>query len=483
MSLMVDRRRGTGSAGGTAFQGVAFAVFSVAFAVGTLVHEFQSTALWWIAIPIAVVALAVIVRPTKPSLLVALLALLAIECVTALPDPINHQILMGILGLTLGPWWLWTRLRHPEVANDPAAMWTMVAPYLRVSFIVLWAAASLSKLNTGFTDLAATCSVWILQSIPFVQIPTPLHPAVIYGTIVLELSIPTMLLFHRTRPFAIVLAFGFHLVSCFAGHSSFSGFAWSMYVLFLPPVVLARGVVLARRSVLEKGPEKVRSLFAAAIARPVVTVAVLSVVWVLGRYVAVGMLPGSLRGGARHWGALLICVTFMVATAAVLVRLRRHWIPAPGTPRASLRVTSVLMVLGIGLVVFTAAMPYLGLKTRAAFTMFSNVRTEPGHWNHLLVPEAVRVFDWQNGEVHIISTDNPELDRKIAALDAQDTVLLGARRIVDEFPDAEVRYTLDGVERVASPVSSDPVLGQPLSAAQEYLGALRPFVEGGTCQH
>ncbi|MGD9528170.1 HTTM domain-containing protein [Pseudonocardia sp.] len=479
MDLVVDRRRDIAGVGGTAFAGVAYAVFAVAFAIGTLVHEFQSTALWWVAIPIAVVAFAVILRPTKPALLVTLLALLGLECFTALPDPINHQILMGILGLTLGPWWVWTRLRHPEIANDPAAMWVRVTPYLRVSFIVLWASAAIAKLNTGFTDVAATCSVWILQSIPFVTVPTPLHPAVIYGTMALELSIPTMLLFHRTRPFAIVLAFGFHLVSCFAGHSSFSGFAWSMYILFLPPAVLARGVVLARRSV----PERMRGAVAAAIARPVLTVAVLAAVWVLGRYVAIGMLPASLRGGARHWGALLLCVTFMLASGWLLLRLRPHWLPAPRAPRASLRVTSVVMILGIGLVAFTAAMPYVGLKTRAAFTMFSNVRTEPGHWNHLLIPESVRVFDWQDGEVHFISTDDPVLDRKIKALDAEDTVLLGARRIADEFPDATVHYTLDGVERVAAPVSSDPVLGLPLSPAQEYFGALRPFVEGGTCQH
>jgi hypothetical protein len=472
--LMVDRGVGTGRA--PALRGVAFAVFAVAFAVGTLVHEFQSTSLWWVAIPIAVVAFAVILRPNRPGWLVALLALLALEAVTALPDPINHQILMGILGLTLGPWWLWLRLRAPEVADDPAAMWDRMAPYLRLSFVLLWAAAAVAKLNTGFTDLAASCSVWILQSIPFVEVPTPTQPLVIYGTMALELSIPTMLLFHRTRPFAIVAAFGFHLVSCFAGHSSFSGFAWSMYLLFLPPATLARGVVLARRAVPQ-------GLLRTAVARPVAAVVALSVLWVLGRYVAVGLLPGSLRGGARHWGALLICVTFMVLTGALLVRLRAHWLPARG-PRASLRVTNVVMVLGIGLVLFTAAMPYLGLKTRAAFTMFSNVRTEPGHWNHLLIPEAVRVFDWQDGgEVRFLATDDPALDRKIETLEARDVVLLGARRIVDDFPDATVRYTLDGVERVAAPVASDPVLGRPLSVVQEYLGPIRPFVDDGTCQH
>ena len=462
------------------FHGIAFSVFAVAFAIGTLIHEFQSTALWWIAIPIAVTAVVVILRPNRPAWLVLMLALLGVECVTALPDPINHQILMGVLGLTVGPWWLWMRLRAPEIATDPAEMYRRLGPYLRLSFVILWAAAALAKLNTGFTDVLASCSVWILQSIPGVQVPTPLHPLVIYGTIALELSIATLLLFHRTRPFAIVLAFGFHLVSCFAGHSSFSGFAWSMYFLFLPPAVLARGVVLARRAL----PEPVRAGVLTAAARPVATAVALSAVWVGVRYgVADILLPRSLRGGARHWGAVILCVTWMLATGWLLLRLRAHWLPARG-PRASLRVTSVLMILGIGLVLFTAAMPYVGLKTRAAFTMFSNLRTEPGHWNHLVIPEAVRIFDWQDGgDVRFIETDDPALERKIAANEAQDVVLLGARRLVDDFPDATVRYTLDGIERVAAPVSADPVLGRPISAAQEQFGAIRPYVDGGTCQH
>lgn len=476
-----DERRGHRGAARPSgrFDGIAYAVFAAAFAVGTLIHEFQSTIVWWVAVPVGVAALAVLLRPASPARLVLLLVALALECVAALPDPINHQVLMGILGLTLGPWWLWLRLRDPAAAADPAVMWRRVTPYLRVSFIVLWYAAAVAKLNTGFLDVAATCSKWILESIPFVHVPAALVPPVIGGTIVLELSIPTLLLLHRTRPFAIVVAFGFHLVSAFAGHSSFSGFAWSMYVLFLPPVLLARCVVTVRRSL----PETVRGRLATAAARPWSALAVLAAVWMAGRYGVMELLPAGLRGGARHWGAVLLCVTFMVSTGWVLVRLRRHWLPARG-PRASLRVTSVLMLVGIGLVLFTAATPYLGLKTRAAFTMFSNVRTEPGHWNHLLLPEWVRVFGWQDGgEVDFLDTDDPALARKIAANEAERVPLLGARRLVDEFPDATVRYRLDGVEHVAAPVSSDPVLGAPLTTAQELFGAIRPYADRGACQH
>ncbi|MGI9002295.1 MAG: hypothetical protein ACR2GH_11585 [Pseudonocardia sp.] len=85
-----------------AFDGVAFAVFASAFALGALIHEFNSTFSWWIAVPVAVAALAVLVRPTSPVRLVVLLGLFVVECVSRLPNPVNHQILVGVLGATLG---------------------------------------------------------------------------------------------------------------------------------------------------------------------------------------------------------------------------------------------------------------------------------------------------------------------------------------------------------------------------------------------
>ena len=464
-----------------AFQGVAFSVFAFALAMGALIHEFQSLYLPpEIAIPVVVAAFAVLLRPSSPVRLVLLLGLLVVECVLRLPNPVNHQALLGILGTTLGAWWLLLLVRAPQVARDPAALYVQIAPFLRVAFILTWAFAALAKLNSGFTDPIATCAVWIVESIPAVQVPQALVPAAIAGTIALELAVPTLLLFHRTRPWAIVLGFGFHAVSALAGHSWFSGFGWAFYALFLPPVVLARGVVVARRAL----PARVRALVATAYARGPLTLLVLSVAFIAARYGVLPALPAS-HVVARYWGAqaLPLCLGWMGFTGWILYRLRAHWLRAPG-PRASLRVRSPIMWVGIAALVVNAMTPYVGVKTRAAFTMFSNLRTEPGHWNHLVIPESVRVFDWlDGGDVRFLDTNDAGLTMLIADRKAEHTLLLGARRLAAEFPDATVRYTLNGVERVASPVRADPVLGAPLSVAQEYYAAIRPYAVGGTCQH
>jgi hypothetical protein len=51
--------------------------------------------------------------------------------------------------------------------------------------------------------------------------------------------------------------------------------------------------------------------------------------------------------------------------------------------------------------------PYIGLKTEASFTMFSNLRTEGHLWNHLLLPQSMRVFRFQDELIKVVETSDP----------------------------------------------------------------------------
>ena len=65
----------------------------------------------------------------------------------------------------------------------------------------------------------------------------------------------------------------------------------------------------------------------------------------------------------------------------------------PARPTFSFRPWPVLLVpLLTGL---NGCSPYLGLKTETAFAMYSNLRTEGGQSNHLLVPAGVQLFGFQ----------------------------------------------------------------------------------------
>jgi hypothetical protein len=114
--------------------------------------------------------------------------------------------------------------------------------------------------------------------------------------------------------------------------------------------------------------------------------------------------------------------------------------------------------------------------------MYSDLRTEPGLWNHFFVPEAVRVFDLQDGAVRFEEISDPVLAERITARGGEQLVLIDARRLVADFPSATVRYQLDGEPRVASPVGSD-VLGEAVSPMTKVFGGFRPLDDGASCQH
>ncbi|HEV2819506.1 MAG TPA: hypothetical protein VGW11_03270, partial [Solirubrobacteraceae bacterium] len=71
-----------------------------------------------------------------------------------------------------------------------------------------------------------------------------------------------------------------------------------------------------------------------------------------------------------------------------------------------------VFAVGIGLLVLNGLSPYLGLKTESSFTMFSNLKTEGGYWNHAFIPEAVKVFPYQDQLVRVTDSNDPVLERR-----------------------------------------------------------------------
>lgn len=127
--------------------------------------------------------------------------------------------------------------------------------------------------------------------------------------------------------------------------------------------------------------------------------------------------------------------------------------------------------------------------------MFSNLQTEPGRWNHVLVPEVVRVFGLQDGLVRFDEISDPAMAAEVRAYSGPDRwvigpmgtgnasiVLLAARRIAADYPNATVRYEYNGEARVASPVSADPILGGGVDLLTEKLGGFRPVDSIDDCQ-
>jgi hypothetical protein len=104
-------------------------------------------------------------------------------------------------------------------------------------------------------------------------------------------------------------------------------------------------------------------------------------------------------------GSVALFIVYAAAMAAVLAGCLRQGGPSgyePGPFHLAHPVWAVAPVL----VALNALTPYVGLKTQNAFTMYSNLQTEQGVWNHLFLPEAMRVFELQDDLVEIVNADD-----------------------------------------------------------------------------
>lgn len=446
---------------------VALQAFCALLALGEIGHLIQRGGDTFSVRPLvfgaAVWALA---RPGIRSL-VALLAGLAVELVADLPDPFNHTFVLGITGGAVAL--AWAAQHGRDWTTDSVAFLGRVAPLLRLVIVVTWLIAWFAKLNRGFLEPASSCAVWIAGQVPGATVPSGLAGAVVVVALATELAVPVFLLVRATRTWGVALAWAFHGVAALAGHTAFSGLAWPFYLLFLDPQVVASAVERLRHRV----PAELRQHPWSRRREPWI------LVWmaIVGLDAAIGQVDGAAR--MHRYVPLL---AFSVVVAATLwavgdvVRRRRQFGQATaGT--ASMRAGALGAVV-LAIILVNAASPYAGAKSLWSLTMYSNLRTEPGHWNHLIVPEDVRVLGWQDDLVRIDDAADEEVARALG-LDwpAAPTLVpaMQVAQVADRHPDAEV--TVDG-----QVLALDTLAGSPRSEPLASLINIRAVPVEPRCQ-
>lgn len=408
---------------------------TVLLAVGAILHELQlARPPWSINGVITVAAVAALVHP-GPRALVVLLGLFAAELVLELPRPFNHTAVLGIVGASI---LLWALVDRSDWTRDPDRFLHRVAPLLRATIVLTWALAFFAKLNRGFLEPASSCAVWILDNVPFLPLPTAFEGPAVWATLAVEGLVPVLLVVRRTRPVGVALAWSFHVVAALAGHTAFSGLALGLYIPFLDPAVVREGVRWARGLV----PSRRVDL-------PATTWRALAAVAALGLVVApllFATLPGEWEARASRFAPTLLFLPWaaVVGLAAVVGASRAG---RPVWSQGRLRPTHAVPALAIVLLLANAATPYLGLKNGWSLTMYSNLRTEPGSWNHLVVPEQVRLFDWQDDLRPVHDVDDPEAAGTLGVgwpVEAAAVPSLRVHRAATLHPEASIRTSPGG---------------------------------------
>ncbi|HEX7024838.1 MAG TPA: hypothetical protein VF187_08480 [Gemmatimonadales bacterium] len=348
----------------------------------------------WLDAGLTAAAFLVMVRPGL-RLAVAGLAALHVAVVLAhLPGVYNHWYFAGLVSLSL----------LIASATGPAGF----LPAGRWSLLLLYGLGGFHKLNGDFLTPGVSCASVLYEGL---RARVGLLPAaaglgwlLILLTLATELGLPLLLARRRWRTAGVLTGLAFHLVMALAGYPRFSATGLALLTLFLPPSVIAWNA-------------RSRVAFAAGLAA------------------AVALFPV-----VRDRLFLFITVALIVALFIRTVTLTRRLDAIPEEPAASGLRGMGWAVIGPLLILASGLSPYLGLGTDRAFSMYSNLRTEGGRTNHLLIPARTQLFGLQRDLVPVLESDDPRLAE------------LATRGMLVPF--AELRATLsDAMTRSDSSVS------------------------------
>jgi Vitamin K-dependent gamma-carboxylase len=403
------------------------------------------------------------------------LALLAVGGVVTMwseaPTLGNHWLLAALVDLAL--------LLAVGVAiarrrwDDQEDLADRFLPVARLCLLGFYFFASFAKLNSAFFDRSVSCATFYFQEstasvgLDGLQLggAAGLEWTIIVMTAAIELAIPWLLLFRRTRHLGVVVGLAFHLVLAIDRTHQFFDFSSvlaALFVLFLPSTF---GVWVAERV----GSARARLLLRDERAPGLVHIGLVAVAVLAGLAVVFDVVTPrqALSIGWLPW---------QVYAVALLVAVLRYLRQRPAVPDLqALRVGHVVFLLVPLVVIANGLSPYLEVKTGFGWNMYANLRTVDGDTNHYVVPRTLPLTDAQEELVEILDSDDPAL----LAYRDRDLSLpwLQLRAYLSDHPDTRIRYRRGGATVALAHASDDPELVRPLPLWQEKLQLFRAVDE------
>jgi len=292
-----------------------------------------------------------------------------------------------------------SEMRIPQEVKN--AVYEDFATVLRIELAVMYFWAVIQKLNWDYFNPAVSCAAKLQRELEAVlHLPTSpdwMLPLSIWGSLLLEGTIPILLLCRRTRRIGFIVALAFHFWLSLHPHPgiySFSALVFGMLVLFLPRAQLEelfirwsrqRETALRKLRLPKNGP----SLGAATIILfYVVGVPSAKLYEILGQSLETFRIV-NLFGLIWFliWGVWL-GISYMSTwrTSSSLGANIRYFCRTPAW-------------LGLLVVLFNGTNPWIGLKTQNSFAMFSNLRSE-FDCNHMFL-RRIDLFTYQKDMLEI----------------------------------------------------------------------------------
>jgi len=260
--------------------------------------------------------------------------------------------------------------------------------------------AGVHKLNTGFLDPATSCTRTFLErpirryGLPMTwgdYVMDSLVVMVSCVVIVVELCSGVLLFRRRWSWAAVPLALSLHFYLSPIGFYDFSGIATSILFLVLAEDLRAGGQLREFR-LFSRGFRVDRRAVHYALANVAA-----ALVAYLCCHCTTKLCKNRVEAARGHTLNIATLWLFRPRWEAFLRGGGAAWRGVRAWPA---KWSHALVHL---LIVFFAMNPYLGLRTAGCFTMYSNLRTELNASNHLFIPNAIRLFSFQEDVVSIIN--------------------------------------------------------------------------------
>ena len=387
------------------------ATFSVLAALAVVAWHAQSRPLFRVDWTTAgfLFALVVLVRPFSRAAFLALAAAETLSVLIALPQTNTNRLFQLFIFATVVTTGFYALAQSGFRRLDSAAWLELFQPLLRLQLAIVYGFAAWHKLNLDFFNPQLSCAVVLFEKTPF------LHPqaggstlrwALIFSTIITEMSLPVLLSLRRTRNFAVGYGVLFHIILGINGFYAFSATMISLLFLFTPDNFCDVALDFWRSS---SRSVKAMVIFAAlSIAMVVIALNVASFGPSLADFRHVHSLKIAVNMVWRkvsYWSGYGLLPLYFAPLA--LYAWLWHRRPGSFQPAAhSYRPIPVIFWVIPALLIFDGINPYLGLKTDTAFAMYSNLRSEGAITNHFIWRHPLALANYQEDLVQVLDSND-----------------------------------------------------------------------------
>ena len=392
----------------------------------------------WTAIAVAML---LILRPRWTQLLGLLAGLMLVRYGVAMPVAGNNKMIAAFMNCSIIVIGAHALLRYDSVTDVRANMYEHMRVAARALLAIMYFYGIFHKINADFLNPDVSCAVALYKPLAEgfgLQDNLIGKYLAIWSTFIVEAIAIVALYWKRYFAIGLLLALIFHFVipiSVYSWYMDFSSLVFALYVLSVPHEVSEEFYQRCAglfRSLRERFGALGPALpFGIVIGGVIALVAVAAMFSQQSRiapshaYQSIWVLMWVVYGGL---GMILLA-------DAGLHHLPWHGDPGPRRPLWVYALPATLFVICIA--------PYVGLRTEASIAMFSNLHTEGGVSNHLLIKQPLAMFPYQSDVAMIEESSDPDLQH--FADENLGLVMFTLNKRLRKKPGQWVTYELNGV--------------------------------------